>query len=84
MIQKIIKVGNSYAVTIPRDFAAEAKFHAGDNVVVEGDIASETLMIRKQDVSKDTTKAGLTPEFVSWLDGFNKKYKKALTDLAKK
>lgn len=82
MAQKIIKVGNSYAVTIPRDFVEQTKWETGQQVVVEQDIESEVLTIqsKKAPLSKGT----LTPEFLSWLKKFNAKYKDALAELAKK
>ena len=82
MLQKIIQVGNSYAVTIPRGFANEVKLKAGQKVRVDEDIELETLTIQP---ARATIKQGsLTPEFLSWLKKFNAKYKDALKELAKK
>ena len=82
MLQKIIQVGNSYAVTIPRSFADEARWKAGQKVSVDADIAAKTLTIQPKNGS--TQKSSLTPEFLTWLKSFNAKYKQVLTDLAKK
>lgn len=80
MTQKIIKVGNSFAVTIPKSFVNEAGFKSGDEVVVESD-KDLKLMVVKPVGSPIQTK--ITPEFKAWLDDFNKKNKKVLQELAK-
>lgn len=82
MLQKIIQVGNSLAVTIPSSFAKEIKLKAGQKVMVDGDADSAMLTI--QSSIKPARDAGITPEFLSWLKKFNNKYKDALTELAKK
>ena len=79
MTQKIIKVGNSFAVTIPRDFVNEVGFKSGDNVEVESDKDLKLMIIKPAGSQVKTT---ITPEFKSWLDEFNKKNKRALQDLA--
>lgn len=82
MLQKVIRVGNSYAVTIPRGFVEEIKLRPGQRVRVEEDLDSETLMITPVDAR--APKGNLTPEFLNWLKKFNAKYKDALSLLAKK
>ena len=79
MVQKIIKVGNSFAVTIPRNFVNDVGFKAGDEVDVESD-KDLKLMIVKPVGSPAQTK--ITPEFKAWLDDFTKKNKKTLQELA--
>lgn len=83
MIQKILRVGNSYAITIPHSFAKEAKIKAGQTVIVEEDTTSHTLTVQleKKQVARDDS---LTPEFLSWLKKFNSRYKNALTELSNK
>ena len=73
MIQKIIKVGNSYAVTIPKDIVNEAKLEVGQKV-----------QVAIQPVTGEAVETQITPEFYLWLKQFNKKYKAVLTELAKK
>ena len=82
MLQKVIKVGNSYAVTIPRGFVDEVKLKAGQQIRVEEDIELETLTV--QPLRANLKQGNLTPEFLTWLKKFNAKYKDALTELAKK
>lgn len=82
MLQKIIQVGNSLAVTIPSSFIEQAKWRAGQRVMVLEEIDSEMLTIQPQQVNP--AKAGLTPEFLTWLKKFNAKHKDVLAALAKK
>lgn len=82
MLQKIIQVGNSYAVTIPKSFTNETKWKAGQEVFVDTDIETKTLTIQPKNAN--TQKNSLTPEFLSWLKAFNARYKNALAELAKK
>lgn len=81
MIQKIIQVGNSLAVTIPRSFAEQVGWKAGEKVTVTEDPELEVLKVQQV---KTVVKAGVTPEFYSWLKEFNSKYKTVLQELAKK
>lgn len=83
MLQKVIQVGNSLAVTVPRAFAREIRLRAGQRVRVDEDVTSETLTIQPMNARLPKS-GGLTPEFVSWLKKFNAKYKDALTELAKR
>ena len=83
MLQKILQVGNSYAITIPKDFVRETKLKAGQKIRVDIDVDSATLSV--QPVRKSSAQKGnLTPEFLSWLKKFNARYKDALKELAKK
>ncbi len=55
MIQKILKVGSSLAVTIPKSTAEELGWQAGDRVAVESDAVTDTVSIRP--ARKGTLKA---------------------------
>lgn len=79
MVQKIIQVGNSLAVTIPKEFAKKAGFKRGDEVIVETFLSSKTMLIKPKTEEKTTT---LTPEFYSWLNESTEKYKDAIIKLA--
>ncbi len=79
MIQKIIKVGNSAAITIPKQFLKEAKMKVGDEVIVEENARNEMLLIKSK---KRADYPSLTPEFFSWLDMVTKKYKEVIAELA--
>lgn len=79
MIQKIIKVGNSAAITIPKEFLKEAKMKVGDEVVVEENAQNKILLIKPKN---RVDSPSLTPEFFSWLDEVSKKYKEVIVELA--
>jgi antitoxin component of MazEF toxin-antitoxin module len=80
MTQKIIKVGNSLAVTLPSGFVHDVGYKAGDVVIVEHNTLYKTLLV-KPPVVKNSSH--LTPEFVSWLDNFTKKNRTLLKQLSK-
>ena len=80
MLQKIIRVGNSLAVTLPRQFTDESKYRAGDSVHVETNSSIKSVYIRP---STDNQTPGLTPEFKTWLDEISTKEKDIIRALAK-
>lgn len=82
MEKKVIKVGNSLAVTLPKSFVDKAKLKAGQTVHVQENNEYKSLKISSGEIRDD--KSSLTPEFKDWLDSFNKKYKTALKELARK
>ncbi|PIR80182.1 MAG: hypothetical protein COU25_01440 [Candidatus Levybacteria bacterium CG10_big_fil_rev_8_21_14_0_10_35_13] len=83
MEQKIISVGNSLAVTLPSGYVKDKKLKAGQKVIIRQDLEEDALVVAPSGSSIKNTK-GITPEFLDWLEKFNKKYKTALTELAKK
>lgn len=85
MTQKIIKVGNSYAVTIPRVMLNNPAFVGKEEVEVEAFPEEGELLVRfKPTKGVQGEGSTLTPEFLEWINAFNAKYKKVLTELAKK
>jgi len=79
MLQKVIRVGNSLAVTIPKDFASLVKFKAGQKVAVETDMSGRMLLVKP---AVDIGKTSLTPEFFTWLEDISSKYEKVIKELA--
>ena len=79
MLQKIIKVGNSYAFTIPSSFVKELGLKVGDQMHIDADSDQNKITMTKAGVERVDT-----PEVKEWLASFNKKYKKGLTELAKR
>ena len=79
MTQKVLKVGSSAAVTIPKRSLEELGLKIGDRVVVEVDRKSKSVLIRSQwQPSKADQKiAKLTMNFVS-------RYRRDLEELARK
>jgi antitoxin component of MazEF toxin-antitoxin module len=79
MKHKVIKVGNSLAITLPSAFIKARNLKAGQEIFLNVDAERDMLFIR-------TTKegiAGITPEFKSWLDKFNEDHFEALSALSK-
>lgn len=79
MTQKVVRVGNSAAVTIPKEFLDYTKLKVGDEVEVESDKDLRIIRIRLKG-SKSQTE--ITPEFKSWLDDFVNANESALRELA--
>lgn len=79
MIQKIIKVGNSAAITIPKGFLQQTGLVVGQEVAVETSSKLKTLLVKPK---KEAGKTTLTPEFKEWLDKFVEEYKPILKELS--
>ena len=82
-VQTVFKAGNSSVVAIPKDVAKELGFLPGKKVVVEKDIESGTVTIKKATKAapkKKTTK--VTKEFNKWLKGAMKEDAEILDELA--
>lgn len=81
MLQKVIQVGNSAAVTIPKDFLKKVRLKIGDQIMVETDQAMQTLSIRPKTAPK---RLPITPEFARWVEQFIEEYRPILDKLANK
>lgn len=81
MEQKIIQVGNSAAVVIPKQLLTEAGLDVGNKVVVEKDPNGLTIAISRKGA---TFASSITPEFIAIIERINKKYGPALKKLAHK
>ena len=77
MTQKVLKVGDSAAVTIPRKALEELGLRVGDSINVE--IDKKKRMVFIEPVNKIVDK-----EFLVWTRKFIERYKPALEALAKK
>ena len=79
MTQKVLKVGKSAAVTIPKRSMEDLGLKIGDKVTVEVDIRKRLVVIRpEQKISaKQQHIAELTESFIE-------RYRKDLEELAKK
>jgi putative addiction module antidote len=76
MTQKVLKVGSSAAVTIPKKSLEELGLKPGDKVIVEIDKKRRAVVI------KPATK--VDEELLSWTKKFIDRYRPALEALAKK
>lgn len=83
MEQKVIQVGNSLAITLPSSFVNDKKIKAGQKILVRQDLGADVLVVATSG-SLSGKASGITPDFLDWLEKFNKKYKIPLTELAKK
>lgn len=72
MRQKIIKVGNSIAVTIPKEYAQDLQLVTGQFIQVELNRAQGTININPDVDKVPATKKvqSLAPEFIEWADRF--------------
>ena len=67
MTQKVLKVGTSAAVTIPKKSLAELGLKIGDHVTVVADIERQTVFVRplKSEPKRMTKITKLTLDFVN-------------------
>jgi len=70
MKSKIIRVGNSAAVTIPKKSLEEKSLQVGDEVEIE------VKPLKKKPI--------VSPEFLDWVDQYIEKNRPSLEELAKK
>lgn len=75
MIQKVLKVGSSAAVTIPKKSLEELGLKIGDNVSLEVDKVKRRVLIEPS--------VRPNKELIDWTKNFIKQYRKALEALAK-
>ena len=80
MLQKVIKVGNSVAITLPKDFLDNAKVKAGDRVHVEVDKSTDVMIVS----SKENPLMGISPDITHWTAKFIGANRQALEELANK
>jgi putative addiction module antidote len=81
MTQTVINIGNSQGIIFPKEILNKLKITKGDAVDIDLEDDSR-IVISKKGIKK--TKANVSPELLVWLDGFNKRYKNALQELASK
>ena len=77
MTQKVLRIGSSVAVVIPKKSLKELGLKAGDEVVVEVDRKNRKVLI--EPVIKEVDK-----EVLQWSRKFIERYRPALEALAKK
>lgn len=77
MTQKVLKVGSSAAVTIPKKSLEELGLKIGDQVRVEVDRKARTVLIEPVEIKIDR-------QLLDWTTKFIARYKPALDALSKK
>ncbi|HEY9585953.1 MAG TPA: AbrB/MazE/SpoVT family DNA-binding domain-containing protein [Candidatus Paceibacterota bacterium] len=80
MSQKVIVVGNSLAVTIPKESAKKLGIRAGDTLEFSEHPSVRAFTMRAQ---KDA-RANVNPDVIMWANAFIDKNRKLLTRLADK
>lgn len=84
MLQKIVQVGNSAAVIIPKSLLEEIGLDVGDRIVIKTvrkPLKVEIVPERKDLLSRGS---GITKSFARSVDQFIQKYRPALEELAKR
>lgn len=81
MAQKVIRIGNSTGVIIPKALLEDAGLKPGSQVVIEKE-ANGILIVREK--GKTRKKTSITPEFLDIIDKVNRQYGVALKKLAQK
>jgi putative addiction module antidote len=76
MVQKVLKIGSSAAVTIPKKSLKELGLKIGDQVIVEIDRKKKVFLVRPV--------FSIDQELMDWTERFIEKYRPALEALAKK
>lgn len=80
MLQKVIKVGNSLAVTMPKDFLNVSKIQAGDKVYVDVDKSTDVMVVS----TKENPLKGVSPDIAHWTAKFITNNRQTLEELANK
>jgi antitoxin component of MazEF toxin-antitoxin module len=91
--QKVIKVGNSLAVTLDKEFAKQTGLQVGDSVASAYSVDKGVVSMAKskKGVSKKTSSntereayvsSKITPELKDWTEKFISDYQEALEKLA--
>lgn len=80
-VQTVFKSGNSDVVAIPSEVKKKTGIKSGSEVVVSATTGG-TIFISRADNKGE--RSSITPEFLRWLDEFNKEYGPALKKLAEK
>jgi len=76
MIQKVLKVGSSAVVTLPKKSLKELGIKIGDEVIVDVDRKRQRVVV--EPIQK------IDEELLRWTDAFIERYRPALEALAKK
>lgn len=80
MQQKIIQVGNSTGVIIPKSLLDQVGLQTGSEVEIEQDTQTNVLVISK----KGQKRSSVSARFLEILERVNQKYQAALKELAEK
>ncbi|MDP3974385.1 MAG: AbrB/MazE/SpoVT family DNA-binding domain-containing protein [bacterium] len=79
MEQKIVQIGNSAGVVIPKSILSNAGLKVGSKVRVQKDPNGKTIILSQ---GNKAVISSLSPDFVEAVKKVNKKYGEALKNLA--
>jgi antitoxin component of MazEF toxin-antitoxin module len=79
MIQKVLRVGSSAAVTIPKKSLKELGLKIGDSVSLQVNVASRTVSVKAIRMSKEASRQ---QDIVRMTSDFVRRYRKDLEALA--
>ncbi len=79
--KKILRVGDSAAITLPSKFLHEVGWKPGHEVLVETDARTETIVVRP---ARRAGKVRISPEFAAWVEEFIEEHEPLLKELARK
>lgn len=82
MTQRIIQIGNSTGLIIPKVLLDKLGLEPGSEVILEENTETKSLTILKK--GHKARKISVTPEFLTILDNVNETYGDALRELAQK
>lgn len=82
MTQKIIQIGNSTGIIIPKALLELLGVQTGNEVRIETDETTNSLIIHN--AKSVIKKSSITPHFLSVVDKVNREYSSALAQLAQK
>ena len=80
MIYKLVKIGNSVGVTIPKKLLNLLDLEQGEEVFIETDLKTKSIIIRSISEARNE----VNPKAIKGLQHFTKRYSKAIKNLAKK
>lgn len=82
MTQKIIQIGNSTGIIIPKKVLDQLGLKPGNEVTIDQNLSDKSLTIMKK--GRKIKQTSITPEFLTLLEKVNKNYSLALKELANK
>jgi len=80
MVFKLIKIGNSVGVTLPKKLLSLLNLQQGEEVFIETDLKNKAIIIK----SLTTAKNEVNKDVVKGMEKFTKRYSKALHNLSQK
>lgn len=82
MTQKIIQIGNSTGIIIPKKVLDQLGLKPGNEVSIDQNLTDKTLTIMKK--GRKIKQTLITPEFLTLIEKVNKNYGQSLKELAGK